>query len=347
MQFMKQPKEKKTVWVDLTNAPHVLVLKPIIEALKKDGHEVVITARDFSQTISLLKRFNMDFTEIGTHQGKSILKKFLGLFARTSNLIKFAKKNGYKFDLALSHASNDLAAASFIMRIPHVSMFDYEYAKASHHMNFRLSRKVMCPDVIDKSVLRQYSRRDKLDQYEGLKEEYYLHGWEPQESILNELNLDKDRIISVVRTPPDLALYHRFENDLFDDVIRRLDQEDVQVVVLPRTVAQTEAINGMGFKNVSIPKNAVDAQSLIYFADIVISAGGTMNREAVVLNTPVYTLFSGKMGAVDIDLIARQKLFKLESADQLILTKKSEKMLSDLNFRDPRVLVSKILEAAK
>lgn len=344
---MNHQNDKKTVWVDLTNAPHVLVLKPIIEVLEREGHKVIITARDFSQTLSLLRRFNMEFTEIGAHQGKSIAKKIRGLFSRTSNLIKFVKTSGYKLDLALSHASNDLAAAAFMLGIPHVNMFDYEFAKVSHHINFRLSKKVMCPDVIDQSVLSRYSRKNKLDQYEGLKEEYYLHGWQPDESVLKELGLDMQRIITVVRTPPELALYHRFENDLFDDVIRNLDAADAQVIVLPRTKEQGESIRSLGLKNVFIPEKAIDAQSLIYYADLVVSAGGTMNREAVVLDTPVYTLFSGKMGAVDIDLINNKKLLKLESADQLLLKKKALKSVSELNFRDPKILADRILAAAK
>lgn len=344
---MKHHAIKKSIWVDLTNAPHVLVLKPIIEVFKNDGHEVLITARDFSQTISLLERFNMDFTEIGIHQGKAVHRKILGLFERSGNLMKFARSKEKKFDLALSHASNDLAVASFMLGIPHVNMFDYEYAKVSHHFNFRLSKKVMCPDVIDKQVLRQYSRKDKLDQYEGLKEEYYLYGWKPEEKILSDLKLDKNRIIAVVRTPPDLALYHRFENELFDDVIKNLDKAGAQVVILPRTEAQGMAIGALGLKNVVVPEKAIDAQSLIYYADIVISAGGTMNREAVVLGTPVYTLFSGKMGAVDIDLISKKRLFKLESADGLNLHKKDPVDIAGLDLRDPRILADKILAAAK
>lgn len=338
--------EHKVIWVDFTNAPHVLVLKPIIEVFKKRGNKVVVTARDFSQTIPLLQRFGIEYTLIGTHQGKSAIRKSLGLFNRGKSLIDFARKNNFKFDLALSHGSNDLAVAAFFLGIPHVTMFDYEFAAISHHVNFRLSKKVMCPDVIDKKVLVRYSRKDKLDQYEGLKEEYYLYGWEPDARILEQLKIDISLPIVVVRTPPDLALYHRFENELFHKVIERLNSLNVNVVVLPRSKEQGDSLRSQGFNNIIIPKGAIDAQSLIYYADMVVSAGGTMNREAVVLGTSVYTLFSGRLGAVDIDLIKKGKMFKLESPEQVTIKKKKHKE-NKLNFRNPEVLAQKILAAAK
>ena len=40
-------------------------------------------------------------------------------------------------------------------------------------------------------------------------------------------------------------------------------------------------------------------------ADALVSAGGTMNREAAVLGTPVWSIFEGPLGAVDELLVAR------------------------------------------
>lgn len=342
---MKNAGDLKIIWIDFTNAPHVLALKPLIVVFEGMGYKVVVTARNFSQTIPLLRRFGIKYTEIGSHRGGSVIKKSFGFFNRTANLISFAKKCNYKFGLALSHGSNDLAAASFILGIPHVTMFDYEHAAVSHHINFRLSKKVICPDVIDKKALARYSRKDKLDQYSGLKEEYYLYGWEPDAGVLEQLNLDTSRVTVVVRTPPDMALYHRFENDLFWSVIKKLSKSDAQVVVLPRTKEQGEKLRETG-DSLIIPKNVVDAQSLIFYADLVISAGGTMNREAVVLGTPVYTIFSGKLGAVDLDLIKKDKMFKLRSPEQVVIRKKKQ-VKNKLNFRNPEVLVQKILAVAK
>src|SRR5207245_7867200 len=156
---------------------------------------------------------------------------------------------------------------------------------------------------------------------EGLKEEYYLADFEPNPAVLDELRLDRARPIFVVRTPPEVSLYHRFHNDLFARVLERLraaaSEAGAQPVVLPRVDSQRAALARIpGFV---VPERAIDAQSLIAHADLVISAGGTMNREAVALGVPVYTTFEGRLGAVDERLLAEGRLRKLIDADELDL----------------------------
>ena len=337
--------KKLRIWIDITNTPHVLIFRPIIKALKERGHEVFVTAREFAQTTQLLERFGIEHTLMGKHQGKEIYRKIYGLINRTSRLIGYAA--GKKFNLAVSHGSNDCALASFFLRIPHVTMFDYEFAKAMHNINLRVSSKVLIPDLIPSEPLYAYGGTDeKIDKYPGLKEEYYLADFQPDESVISEVGLDINKIIVVMRTPPDVALYHRFHNPIFLDVLRRLaNRDDVEVVLLPRTPEQREEVLRLGFKNVFIPERAVDAQSLIYYSDLVISAGGTMNREAVALKTPVYTLFSGKMGAIDRSLIAEGRMMKLDSPDQIELKKKEA--FGQGRVRSIDVLLDKILEVAK
>jgi predicted glycosyltransferase len=252
-----------------------------------------------------------------------------------------------RFNLAVSHGSNDCAVASFFLRIPHVTMFDYEYAKAMHNINLRVSTKALIPDMIPSEPLYECGGTDaKIDKYPGLKEEYYLADFQPDESVLTEIGLDISKIIVVMRTPPDVALYHRFHNPIFMDVLGKLAaRDDVQVVLLPRTPDQRAEVLKMGFKNVFIPSKAVDAQSLIYYSDLVISAGGTMNREAVALKTPVYTLFSGKMGAIDTCLIAEGRMKKLESYEQLDIKKKQT--YEQGQMRDINVMLDKIKEIAR
>ena len=201
------------------------------------------------------------------------------------------------FDLALGHGSNDVTVAARLLRIPCATTFDYEWATVQHNVNCRLAQAVVVPDVIPPERLYRYGAHGKLHPYAGLKEEYYLGDFEPDPAVLGPLGLDAARPIAVIRTPPAVSLYHRFENDLFAEVLRRLRGE--QVVVLPRTPEQrAELARDGGF---IVPEHAIDAQSLIAFADLVISAGGTMNREAVALGTPVFTVFEGRLGAVDED----------------------------------------------
>ncbi len=320
------------VWVDLTNSPHVLVLRPIIDALRAQGHEVEVTVRDFAQTIGLARRFGMAHTVIGHHRGEKLGAKALGLAQRSGALARWARPR--RFDLALGHGSNDVSVAARLLRIPCSTMFDYEWARVQHGINCRLAQAVVVPEAIPLDRLAPYGTTPAKHQpYAGLKEEYYLHDFEPSHEVVAELGLDLARPLAIVRTPPAVSLYHRFENPLFAQVLERL--EGHQAVVLPRVASQRAELEGRGWV---VPEQAVDAQSLIALADVVVSAGGTMNREAVALGTPVWTTFEGRLGAVDERLIAEGRLHKLERAEDLVLEKRVGAATERVR-RDPQVLV--------
>jgi predicted glycosyltransferase len=337
------------VWIDLTNSPHVLVMRPVIESLREDGHEVRVTARDFAQTLGLLRRLEIAHTAIGRHRGERRLAKAGGLARRSTALTRWAladaRSSGARFDIALGHGSNDVSVAAAALRIPGSTMFDYEWATVQHQVNCRLARAVVVPDAIPPERLSQYGAREKIRAYEGLKEEYYLADFEPEPAVLEELGIDPHRPIVVVRTPPEVSLYHRFENDLFASVLERLREaaaaDGVQPVLLPRTEAQRAQLADVpGFV---LPEQAIDAQSLIAYADLMISAGGTMNREAVALGTPVYTTFEGRMGAVDEQLIEQGRMRQLKDAGQLDLRKRDGGATTPRIRRDPRRLVELLL----
>ncbi|HEY2631224.1 MAG TPA: DUF354 domain-containing protein [Solirubrobacteraceae bacterium] len=355
------------VWIDLTNSPHVLVMRPVIEVLREDGHDVKVTARDFAQTLQLLDRFGLEHTAIGRHRGERLADKAVGLASRSTALVRWARgvhaprgvvpsqasssrrrRGGRPFDIALGHGSNDVSVAARLLGIPCSTTFDYEWATVQHQVNCRLTQGVVVPDAIPPERLYKYGAKGKIHGYEGLKEEYYLADFDPDPVVLELLALDRTRPIVVVRTPPEVSLYHRFENDLFADVLTRLRaaaaSDGVQSVVLPRTDAQRPQLRDVpGF---TVPEQAIDAQSLIAYADLVISAGGTMNREAVALGTPVYTTFEGRLGAVDERLIAQGRLRKLTAADELKLAKRDSAGEADGGSRirrDPRRLVDLLL----
>jgi uncharacterized protein len=351
------------VWIDLTNSPHVLVMRPVIELLGEDGHEVQVTARGFAQTLGLLERFGIPHSAIGRHRGERLGAKALGLASRSTALARWARRR-LPFDLALGHGSNDVSVAARLLGIPCSTMFDYEWAAVQHHINCRLAQAVVVPDAIPPGRLYRYGAKRKLHPYEGLKEEYYLADFEPSPAVLAELGLARERPIVVVRTPPEVSLYHRFENDLFSAVLERLRRAaapgdggarteahnsderagadgGAQVVVLPRTDAQRTQLHQVpGF---IVPERAIDAQSLIAFADLVISAGGTMNREAVALGTPVYTTFEGRLGALDERLLGEGRLRRLQRVEQLSFAKRGASGPSARVRRDPRLLVQLLL----
>jgi predicted glycosyltransferase len=324
------------VWIDLTNSPHVLVMRPVIDVLRADGHEVHVTARDFAQTIALCERFSIDCTAIGHHRGGKLAAKGLGLVQRSGALARWARRQG-PFDLALGHGSNDVTVAAALLRIPCSTTFDYEWATVQHTVNCRLAQAVVVPAAIPPERLARYGAGPrKLHRYEGLKEEYYLADFEPDPAVLEELALDASAPLVVVRTPPAVSLYHRFEHDTFGAVLQRLRDEGVQAVVLPRTPEQRAELTRAG--GFTIPERAIDAQSLIAYADLVISAGGTMNREAVALGTPVFSSFEGRLGAVDEQLIAEGRLKLLRDPGDVVVTKRAAAGAGqpDRTRRDPR-----------
>ena len=326
------------IWVDLTNSPHVLVLRPVVERLRAAGHDVRVTARDFAQTVELAQRHGMRAEVIGRHRGEKLGAKAVGLASRSLALVRWAR--GKRFDVAFGHGSNDVTVAARWLRIPCSTMFDYEWAAVQHTLNCRLAQAVVVPDVIPVARLARYGARRKIRAYPGLKEEYYLADFEPDPAVLDELGLDASKPIAVVRTPPAVSLYHRFENPLFADVLDRL--RDVQAVVLPRTARQREELA----RDFLVPEHAIDAPSLIALADLVVSAGGTMNREAVALGTPVWTTFEGRLGAVDEHLIASGRMNRLADAVQLPLQKRSV-AATDRVRRDPQLLVELLLSPAR
>ena len=328
------------VWVDLTNSPHVLVLRPLIAAMREDGHEVEVTARDFAQTLQLCERFGIAHTAIGRHRGGRVASKGMGLISRSGALARWAR--GRRFDVAIGHGSNDVAVAAALLRVPSATAFDYEWAKAQHHVNCRLARAVVVPEAIPPERLYPYGAKGKIRAYPGLKEEYYLADFEPDEAVLTELGLTRERPLVIVRTPPEVSLYHRFENPLFRRVLEQLARSEAQTVVLPRTSTQREEVERLG--RFVVPERAVDAQSLVAYADLVISAGGTMNREAVALGTPVFTTFEGRLGAVDEALLREGRLRKLGDSGHIEVVRRPT--TGELRLRrDPRELVRLLLSA--
>jgi predicted glycosyltransferase len=331
------------IWFDMTASAHPVVFRPVISRLRDAGHEIEITARDYSQTLGILQRYGMDYITVGRHPGASRPRKVAALVQRTSKLHRWAARG--RFDLAVAHGSNDLALAAKWAGIPAVNMFDYEFAIQQHHIGCRLARRVITPDAIPPSRLARFGATgEKLLQYPGLKEEYYLADFQPDPTILDRLKVDTERVVVVVRPPPDVSLYHRKSNPLFRRVLNYLgDRPDVHAVVIPRTTEQRELVRSLSLPSVLVLDGAVDAQSLIAASDLVVSAGGSMNREAVALGVPVYTTYGGRLGGVDESLIRSGRLRPLTDARAIQLEKRTNTL--DWPRRDPGVLVDMILSA--
>jgi predicted glycosyltransferase len=339
------------VWVDCTAAAHPLVLRPIIERLEGLGHSVDVTAREYGQTLGILDRLAIPYTPVGSHGGASSFGKAWALAGRSSSLARRAW--GQRYDLGLAHGSVDLAVVCGSFRIPSVQMQDYEFAGRQRRISFRVARRVMAPDAIPVERMAAIGAPErKLFRYPGLKEDYYLADFEPDPAVLDELGLDRDSVIVVLRPPPETSEYHE-QNPLHERVLDRLAGESgVQVVVIPRTPHQAQELQARATGDerlatrLIIPDRAIDAQSLIAFADLVVSAGGTMNREAVALGTPVYTTFAGRMGGVDERLISEGRLRVLGDPGEIELRKR-DSAPGVRHPRDPALLVDGVLGAVE
>ena len=330
------------VWIDVSNSPQVPFFAPLVALLRERGHDVRVTTREFAQTTELLELHGIDFDVVGpAHGGGSAAGKTRAMAGRVHALRSFARGRG--FDLALSHASHELPLVARALGIPSAYTFDYEYARVQHGFGCRAAHRVVVPDAIPQARLDGLgARAAKVRRYAGLKEEYYLHGFTPTGGVLDALGIDGERTLVVVRTPPEVSLYHRHTNPLFADVLERLaSATDTQAVVLPRTAEQRDALRAE--TRLIVPDRAIDAQSLVAHADLVVSAGGTMNREAVALGVPVYTTFAGRMGAVDELLVKQGRLRLLTSVDELELEKR--RSAAKPTTRDPAELLDLMLTA--
>jgi uncharacterized protein len=310
------------IWVDMTASAHVLVFRPLIELLRSHGDEVEITARDYAQTLQLLELHGLQAEVIGKHGGRSRLAKLRAMRRRLRALRRWSRRRD--FDLALAHGSHELTMTARRLGIPSSTTFDYEFAWLQHQLGCRAATKVVVPEAIPPERLARYGARPpKLLQYAGLKEEYYLADFEPDRRVLERLAIDPARVLVVLRPPPDVSLYHRHSNPLFPQTVDLLGRhEEVQAVVLPRTDEQRRFVERLALPSLVVPPRAVDAQSLIALSDLVVSAGGTMNREAAALGVPVYTTYGGRLGGVDEELIRQGRLKPLTDPRALDLRKR-------------------------
>jgi hypothetical protein len=332
------------VWIDFTASAHPLVFRPLVERLQAQGHEVEITAREYAQTLQLIESHGMSATVIGHHGGRSSLGKATQMRTRLKALRAWARER--RFDLALAHGSHELTMTARRLGVPSSTTFDYEWAWLQHQLGCRAATRVVVPESIPAERLARYGATPpKLQQYPGLKEEYYLADFDPDPSVLTDWAIDPERVLVVLRPPPDVSLYHRHSNPLFPQTLEHVGtREDVHAFVIPRTDEQRDYVRSLALPSVIVPDGAVDAQSLIAFADLVVSAGGTMNREAAALRVPVYTTYGGRLGGVDEQLIREDRLRPLTDPRALELRKR-EQSSADRVRRDPQDMLNLLLSA--
>jgi uncharacterized protein len=338
------------VWIDLANSPHVLLFAPIARRLESLGHEVIFTARDNAQTIELARERWGDVALIGGPSPAGRRAKGKAMLRRVRDLARWARVE--RPDVAVSHNSYGQIVAARALGIRTVTAMDFEHQPVNH-LAFRLADRVLLPSAVDRAtVRRQGANPAKTRFYDGLKEEIYLGDFEPDGTVLRHLGkaaLRRGPLV-VARTPPSRATYHRFGNPLFEDALRAIsNQREVFCVVLVRHPEQRRAIDEMARENVFVPERAVDTRSLMYEADLVLGAGGTMTREAALMGVPTFTVFAGRPPAVDRLLEKRGALRRLRSSSELVPIRRravGPRSISSLRGRSD-VLVDSFVRAAE
>jgi predicted glycosyltransferase len=306
------------VWIDLSNSPHPLLFAPIARRLEELGHWVGITARDNAQTVELTLERWPDAAVIGGESPRSRARKVEVMLARIPMLRRWAQEFGP--DVALSHNSYAQIVAARVLGLPIVTAMDYE-GQPANHLAFRLADVILMPEALRGSAARRQGATDRRTRfYPGLKEEIYLGDFEPDPAVLSMLGIEPDgRALVVARTPPSRAAYHQFGNPLFREAIEALGQDPgAQTIVLARHQEQREAIQALNLGNLLVPDHAIDSRSLIYHADLVLGAGGTMTREAALIGVPTYSVFAGEQPAVDRELEHQGHLRRLYRADAIV-----------------------------
>lgn len=325
----------------MANSPHVPLFEPVVERLRESGHVVLLTARDHAQTLEPARRLWPDLIVVGGESPSGRASKALAIAARAERLRRLARRE--QPDVALSHGSYAQVLAARAARVPAVTMMDYEYQPANH-LSFRLAKRVLVPRVFPDEALRRFGASDrKTIRYDGFKEELYLAGFQPNPAVLENLSLDPERVIAVFRPPPEGALYQRSPNRRFEDVLARaLDDRSAQIVVLPRQRVQAERYAAPG---VIIPHRTIDGRSLLAYADLLVGAGGTMNRESALLGTPTYTVFAPRLAAVDAELIRRGLLRDLRDPNAKAVIEKKRFSASSIPAERRRTILRPILKA--
>ena len=309
-----------SIWIDLDNSPHAHFFAPIIRQLEEAGYGVLITVRRFGQVEEIARSHGLHYEVIGRHRTpRFVLTRALATVVRALRLAVYGRQK--RPVIAVNHGSRAHVLAAWLLRIPVITLYDYEFVSSG--LFSRMATKILLPEAIPAITLeRQGVDMRKVIRYPGFKENVYLSGMRYSSGVIDELHLDPGRLIITVRPPATWAHYHDAHSDvLFQAAIERLrGEQDAQVIVLPRTREQGEELKhsyGMPSPPFQVPEKAVDALSLMAHSDAVVGGGGTMTREAAIIGTPAYSVFAGKLGAIDAALERDGKLTILRTIEEV------------------------------
>ena len=310
------------IWFDLTNSPHINFFRQMIEELKAEGHEVVITCRPLANTVDLLDLYKMDYTIVGKHYGKSSRKKAMGFFVRVNQLRKFLKKA--KVDVGISQSSFYSPISGFLAGVPTIYTNDNEHA-AGNKISFLFAKKIFIPEFIPvENITNAFVKAKKVNQYPGVKEGIYL--WKKYKGY----KLDTSKLNKIyIRTEPNFAQYYNGKLNFMDAIIKDL-KDKYQVVILPRTKEQAEYYNGAEFLGVKVCDKPLPFEEIAKDCLLFIGAGGTMTREMAVIGIPTISVYQDALLDVDKYLIKEGIMMH----DTNLTSKKVEDILKEVKSKE-------------
>jgi hypothetical protein len=293
-------------WIDIFNGPHVHFFQSIDNYVNR----TILTARNYKPIPELLDLYDVPATIIGEHGGKDIHQKLLTSSQRIIELANFMKNKSV--DIVLHKHSVEAARVAWGYAIPSISFIDNELMVPQNMLVCPLSNVLIAPIAISQYVLRNFTPSHVgILQFDGVAEVANVSDFTPDEQVLDRFDLDINKPIVVIRGEPILAAYNHGQS-LVDALVHKIhtDVPDAQIIRLNRAGEE-----------MSKDHPVVDARSLCYYSDLVISGGGTLTREAALLGTRAITFFDHPL-AVDRYLIHKK-----------ILESYPGKKILDLNFR--------------
>jgi uncharacterized protein len=339
------------IWVDITDASHVVFFAPLVRRLEDAGHTVTITARRFAGADLVLRRYGLGGVLTTGHRGGSLGTRAVGLVNRTAQLLGSASSG--RFDVAAGSHASDFVLTAWTLGIPQMTFLDDERLRRGNAVNVRLVDEVAVPEAIPPAALAALGTPpQKLFRYPGFKEEYYLYDFSPDPQALASLGVDRRRVVGVVRParPARGAGGAPSEDETaLGGLVRELaGRRNVTLVLVARDAGQRARFLALGVPGLIAPDGPVlDGASLIAAADFVLGAGGVMAREAAALGTPAYTVSLRPPAAVDAALLAEGRLRRATAADDIGLKKKRDARTAQALPRDPALFVDRLLELAR
>ncbi|MCX6372375.1 MAG: DUF354 domain-containing protein [Actinobacteria bacterium] len=337
------------IWVDITDASHVVFFAPIVRRLEDDGHTVTITARRFAGADLVLRRYGLGRVLTTGHRGGGLGTRAVGLVNRTAQLLGSASSG--RFDVAVGSHASDFALAAWTLGIPQLTFLDDERLRRGNAVNVRLVDEVAVPEAVPLATLTALGTPpDKLFRYPGFKEEYYLHDFSPDAQVLASLGVDRRHVVGVVRParPARGGDAPSKDEAALSALVRELaGRRHVTLILVARDAGQRARFLALGAPGLIAPDGPVlDGASLIAAADFVLGGGGVMTREAAALGTPAYTVSSRSPAAVDAALLAEGRQRRAAKASDVDVKKKGDARTTLTTPRDPAIFVDRLLELA-